>query len=220
MGLKDYCKVILSLILVVTISGCVRQTSSTSIPSKNAMPTSVAAGLLGGVVAGSMASGASVPLIATMGAITGGAVGLVMTRREGLLDELSYGNVQLVQVGEDIMLVLPSHNFFYANSSHLNEKYFSVLDYIAKFINNYETTMIKVAGYTDSTGDPLRSIALSRQQAQNIAQYLTSRGVNARYVYATGYGSDYSIATNSTEEGRRSNNRVQISFRQIPKDPE
>jgi len=130
-------------------------------------------------------------------------------------DRLREFHVGIYPVGEDMLIVLPSEFFFYPNSSHMNPGYRPVLDGVIKFINRYDVETIKVAGYTDAAGNKLRNKALSRQQAQNVARYLWRHNLNARYVYATGYGSEYPIANNVTPEGRLANRRVQITFRRL-----
>lgn len=208
------------MMLIVMCSACSSQKMAPPAPRSKAMATSVAAGAVSGAVIGSVASGVPNALTAVMGGIVGGAVGLKLTEQiapNQLNNDLRRGNVQVIKVGEDIMVVLPSHSFFYDDSSHLNEAFYPVLDDVAKFMSQYQTVAVKVSGYTDDQGDKTRNQALSRQQAQNIAKYIQHQGLDARYIYATGYGGEFPIATNETLEGRYINRRVQITFREIPK---
>lgn len=127
-------------------------------------------------------------------------------------------NVQLIQVGDDIKFVLPSECFFLDNTAALNSKSYPSLDMIASFICGLEKMNLKVAGYTDCEDCHIRNIALSRQQAQVIADYLWKRGVDARVLYAVGYGECVPIACNSTCKGRALNRRVEITVRKITDD--
>lgn len=203
--------------MLILISACA-PTRPPAIPDNNKVATGVAVGLATGVVVGAMSTGVSVPVAAAMGGIIGGAIGTALSEDEPLLFELDRDHVQLIRVGEDIMLVLSSDYYFYPNSTHLNENFFPALDRIADYLRLFETTTIKIAGYTDAIGDELRNVALSRQQAQNIAKYLWARGLDARMMYTIGYGCQFPIANNATYEGRAANRRVQITFRYVPID--
>lgn len=210
-------RIIICTILAFCLTACAaNRKASPPVPQSKVMAVSVASGAAAGAVVGSVATGVPNALTAVMGGIVGGAVGLKLTEGSGLHEDLLRGNVQIIRIGEDIMIVLPAHNFFYANSSHINEAFYPVLDNVAEFINNYQAVTIKIAGYTDNTGDKLRNLALSRQQAQNISNYLTRHYLDGRFIYATGYGDAFPIATNDTLEGRYTNRRIQITFREIP----
>lgn len=189
------------------------------IPDNKPVAVGMLVGAIGGAAIGSF-GGVSLPLGAAMGGIVGGAAGMAWSNKENapFLSDLMRAHIQVVAIGEDIMLLLPSDYFFYQNSAHINEAFYSSLDTIAGFIHQFETSEIKVAGYTDALGEPLRNLALSQQQAQNIADYIQRAGLDARMIYSIGYGDKYPIANNETEDGRSANRRVQITFRRIPPD--
>ncbi len=206
--------------LAIGMAGCQSHTHA-SAPMNNSEIVNVvggtAAGAVVGAIAGAATSGISTPATVAAGAAVGGTLAFLNPPldKRTLRQRLAAEHVQVIQVGEDTMLVLPSNIFFYPNSSHLNENYFFALDDVAKFIGQYETENIKVAGYTNKSNSNLRDIALSRQQAQNIAHYIQKRDLDARFMYSIGYGAQYPIATNCTDEGQNTNRRVQITFRKV-----
>ncbi len=124
--------------------------------------------------------------------------------------------VQLIEVGDDVKFVLPSDSFFVANTSTLNRKNYPVLDMVAAFICGLQKMNVKVAGYTDCQDCHIRNLALSRQQAQVVADYLWKRGMDARLLYAVGYGECVPIAYSSN--CKVSNRRIEITFRKITDD--
>lgn len=126
--------------------------------------------------------------------------------------ELQDAGVTVIHSGQQSMLVLPADKFFFMDSSHLNGNYYGTLNTISKYISLFDVEMIKVGGYSDNCGDPLRALGLSRQQAQNIAAYLKNQGVKAPIIYATGYGCTFPIADNNRPDGRALNRRIQITF--------
>lgn len=212
-------KLLFIVAITLLISACGhRDPVPASIPDNSKMTDSIAAGMLGGATIGALSTGVGIPITAAMGGIIGGVVGQIITESDALLADLNREHLQIMRVGEDLMIVLPTDSYFYPNSSRLNEHFYSGLNHVADFIKLFETEVIKIAGYTDATGNNMRNLALSRQQAQNISHYLWDQGLDARMMYATGYGSAFPIANNYEHGGRAANRRVQISFRIIPKD--
>ena len=89
---------------------------------------------------------------------------------------------------------------------------FKVLDGVALVARKYDKTIIEVAGHTVNVGAADYNKHLSRRRATAVAQYLVSRGVaDARIMTAAG-GEDHPIASNSTEQGRAANRRVEVTL--------
>ncbi len=126
--------------------------------------------------------------------------------------KLQAGGVTVIHLGQETMLVLPADKFFFMDSSHLNGDNYATLNSVSDYISLFDVETIKVGGYSDNCGDPLRAVALSRQQAQNSADYLKNQGVKAPIIYAIGYGCTFPIADNSRSDGRAMNRRIQITF--------
>lgn len=68
-----------------------------------------------------------------------------------------------------------------------------------------------VVGHTDSTGSASSNQKLSEQRARAVGQVFKAAGIPASRIYFQGAGSSRPIATNSTDIGRDSNRRVEIS---------
>lgn len=178
------------------------------------------AGAAGGAVIGSVAAGgAGTAMGAAIGSIWGAGFGEIIAHHQTEIENLMYNGVQVLQVGDEIKLILPSDRFFHPNSPNLNPNYYRVLDDIAKFLRKFKKVNIQVAVYTDNLGSWRRNLALSRLQARNMMNYLWLCGVDARLMYAVGYGDAYPIASNSTPKGRYMNRRIEISLRKIEPSP-
>jgi outer membrane protein OmpA-like peptidoglycan-associated protein len=179
----------------------------------------VFAGGAAGAAVGAVSTGVTIPVAAAMGGIVGGALGMALsntlTPEQKLAQALEKDKIQIVRIGEDYMLVLPSKIYFYPNSSHFNENMYPAIKDIAQFINLYDVETIKIAGYTNCQGNEYRNIALSREQAQTVLHELWYDGVKPSFMYSIGYGSQYPIAYNETAEGLIENNRIQITFRRL-----
>jgi outer membrane protein OmpA-like peptidoglycan-associated protein len=69
---------------------------------------------------------------------------------------------------------------------------------------------VKVEGHTDNTGGINHNRELSKQRAQAVRDWLVKRGIEASRLSAEGFGPDRPIDSNTTEEGRRNNRRVEF----------
>jgi len=86
-----------------------------------------------------------------------------------------------------------------------------ILDAIAKVILEHpEITKMVVEGHTDDQGGAEYNLELSEKRAQAVKEYLVKAGVARERIEAKGYGHSKPIAPNDTEEGRKTNRRVEF----------
>lgn len=116
--------------------------------------------------------------------------------------------------GCPIVMQLRGVNFKF-DSAELTEGAKSILDGVAKQLAGMpDKREIEVAGYASDEGHPNKreyNLKLSQRRSESVARYLKSRGVTNK-LYAKGYGVDYPIASNATEEGRIKNRRVELRW--------
>ena len=83
---------------------------------------------------------------------------------------------------------------------------------VVQFLQLNPRRVVRVEGYTDSTGLPEDNLALSRDRAQAVADMLVDLGVDEKRIQVEGYGDQYPIDANASERGRAQNRRVEIVF--------
>jgi len=88
------------------------------------------------------------------------------------------------------------------------------LNNIAEILKAYPNLHMKIGGYTDNTGDPAANKELSEARAKNVMAVLVSKGVDPSRLEAEGYGDQYPVGDNSTEEGRAKNRRIALRVTQ------
>ena len=71
---------------------------------------------------------------------------------------------------------------------------------------------IVITGYTDSSGAAEYNQSLSEKRAQSVASYLTGNGVPEKVISTAGKGEQDPVASNTTNEGRAKNRRVEIDI--------
>ena len=81
---------------------------------------------------------------------------------------------------------------------------------IASILATFPRAVVKLGGYTDSTGDALGNLRLSESRARAAMLTLVSMGVSPDRVQAKGYGSKYFVRPNNTPSGRALNRRISI----------
>lgn len=100
---------------------------------------------------------------------------------------------------------------FDVNKSTIRPESYASLDRVAELLVN-KNFSLKLAGNTDNTGNFQHNMALSKERAEAVKQYLVSKGANPSRIEAVGYGSTQPIATNDTPEGRQQNRRVEFTL--------
>lgn len=150
---------------------------------------------------------------AGVGALAGGAIGYYMDRQEQKLrEELAGTGVSVHRDGDNITLNMPGNVTFATDSADLNAQFFDVLTSVSKVMNEFEKTVVEVAGHTDSTGSESYNQGLSERRAGSVARYLETQGVMQQRMITLGMGEDLPVADNTTASGRQLNRRVEITM--------
>src|SRR5690606_32720066 len=82
-----------------------------------------------------------------------------------LRQELERTGVSVTRIGDNITLNMPGNITFATDSADLNAGFYDVLSSVALVLNEFEQTVIEVAGHTDSTGSDEYNQRLSERRA-------------------------------------------------------
>ncbi|WP_210514362.1 OmpA family protein [Hymenobacter terricola] len=104
--------------------------------------------------------------------------------------------------------------YFEAGKANLTPESLSQLRNIATILHAYPKARIKLGGYTDSTGTYKVNKQLSEARARTAWASLVEMGVSPSRMDARGYGPNYAISANDTEEGRAKNRRLSVKVLQ------
>lgn len=83
---------------------------------------------------------------------------------------------------------------------------------LVKFLQLNPGRVVRVEGYTDSTGPRDDNLKLSLARAQAVADVLVDLGIDEQRIQVQGYGDQYPLDVNASERGRAQNRRVEIVF--------
>ncbi|WP_329621416.1 OmpA family protein [Streptomyces sp. NBC_01255] len=112
----------------------------------------------------------------------------------------------------DVTFALQAEVLFPKNSAKLSPAATSRIAAIAAEVNKLGSGRVRVFGFTDNLGTYEHGLKLSKQRAVAVQQVL-ARSLDPGTTFdVRGYSEDYPIADNSSEDGRKKNRRVEVSF--------
>jgi chemotaxis protein MotB len=134
-----------------------------------------------------------------------------------LTTELSGERAQITQLQNELKVTMVNEILFPEGGWRLSPKGEQTLAKIAPTLSNLPGQQVVVQGFTDNEpiGPELRShfpsnLELSSARADNVARFLTSKGVPSNSISAQGFGDARPVASNSTPQGKAQNRRVEI----------
>ncbi|HDP25842.1 MAG TPA: hypothetical protein ENN34_10420 [Deltaproteobacteria bacterium] len=144
-----------------------------------------------------------------------------MTLNKSLLDSLDSRGVggltgrgpqpmEVREINRGMAILLNSEILFDVGSSQLKREAEPVLMGIAEVIRN-SASLISVEGHTDNRGSSEMNWRLSLSRAIRILDYFVyTAGMSPTNFCVAGYGPTRPVASNTTDEGRSQNRRVEI----------
>lgn len=133
---------------------------------------------------------------------------------KSVVEDLS-GDERRSDTNENVTFALQAEVLFPKDSAKLNPDARSRIQTIADEINTQKAGAVRVFGFTDNLGSYAHGLTLSKKRAEAVHDELTAalgaEGGNITF-QVRGYSEDYPIADNTTEQGRKKNRRVEVSF--------
>lgn len=104
--------------------------------------------------------------------------------------------------------------YFSTDSAQLKEQSERAINKILQFSSACPTSIIEVAGYTDSRGSEQYNLTLSNKRAKSIANELIKRGVPTKMLTVKAYGESNPSSNNDTGKGQANNRRIEFRYLQ------
>jgi outer membrane protein OmpA-like peptidoglycan-associated protein len=207
------------VILIFILSGCTTLDPYTREEKTSNATKGAAIGAASGAVLGLLTGDDSAErkkhalILAGVGAVAGGSVGYYMDKQEmELRKKLEGTGVSVTRDGDNITLNMPGNVTFAVDSSDVSSNFYEVLNSVAIVLDEFDSTLVEIAGYTDSTGSEAYNQSLSQKRASSVAAYLASQEVRPDRMMSVGGGESRPIASNDTDSGRERNRRVEITI--------
>ncbi len=116
------------------------------------------------------------------------------------------------ETDEGLRVTMSSLILFDVNQDSLKPTSKEGLDQVIELLKAYPTNRLRITGHTDATGSATHNQRLSERRAHSVANYLITKGIQRSRISMVGLGLARPLATNSTEEGRQQNRRVEIDI--------
>jgi outer membrane protein OmpA-like peptidoglycan-associated protein len=100
---------------------------------------------------------------------------------------------------------------FASDSDTIDSASISDVEALADYIKT-SGYITRIEGYTDALSSPAYNQKLSERRAKSVVKKLIELGVESKNLTAVGYGQERPVASNSSEEGRYLNRRVEAHF--------
>ena len=101
---------------------------------------------------------------------------------------------------------------FDTGKSSIKAESTSVMVDIIQILTEYPNANFTVEGHTDSVGSEISNQKLSEARANSVRDFLINKGILPNRLTAIGYGEEKPIASNTTNNGRKQNRRVEINL--------
>jgi outer membrane protein OmpA-like peptidoglycan-associated protein len=207
------------LVLGIALAGCADQGGFSNRPLESWESGALIGAGIGGVL-GAVAykrdrtDGALIGVVG--GGLAGGAVGAYMDSQKrdlekNLSKEIHAGQAKVETLPNHVVrITMTNQTAFDTNSADIKPGFDSTMDKLADVVVRYGKTSLTVVGHTDNVGSNDYNQKLSERRARAVAQYFESKRVNAMRLATSGKGESQPVASNSSENGRQANRRVEI----------
>jgi OOP family OmpA-OmpF porin len=122
----------------------------------------------------------------------------------------STDEAEVLRRGDDVIIRLYGF-YFPVGKAEVAAQNYSLLNKIAVAIVKYPNATVEVEGHTDNTGSKNANMRLSKERAENVAEFLVKvAGIEKDRVKSTGVGSLRPVFSNDSEENRAKNRRIEV----------
>jgi chemotaxis protein MotB len=134
--------------------------------------------------------------------------------------EVAANQMQITRLQNAIKVTVNNELLFPSGDWQMPAQAQQTIGKIVPILAPKQQTKIQVNGYTDNVpiGPELMrqgitsNLVLSQKRADNVMQFMISRGVNPSMVSAQGFGEADPVASNDTPQGRAQNRRVELTL--------
>jgi len=113
-----------------------------------------------------------------------------------------------VAIGDKIAL---PHISFVNGRYYLLPESYTELNKLARYLLDNPSFEIRINGHSDNLGLRYKNQKISELRAREVFEYLIAKGVQNKMNFK-GFGSDFPIADNNTDDGRAKNRRVEFEI--------
>lgn len=98
--------------------------------------------------------------------------------------------VAVITMGQDYLISIPSSSLFPNQSPQLTWGSYGLLNHVIRFLKQFRKVGVNVTSFTGKYISDRREHALTLARARAVANYLWSQGIDSRFIFTEGMGSE------------------------------
>lgn len=194
--------VIIACLFIASCAGTTNQERKT----KEGVAIGAGVGAILGQVIGGNTEGTLIGagIGAALGGVAGNQIGAYMDRQEAELRNVvaASESASVTRSQNVLTATFQSNMFFDTNSSILKPGAYAELDRVARVLQDYPQTRIRVEGHTDTKGAAEYNMVLSEKRAQAVGDALIQRGVDPSRMQMIGFGESQPVSSSDADNRR------------------
>ncbi len=137
----------------------------------------------------------------------------VVEKPKPLVKKYKEETVDLIAIPLEKGQTIPLNNiFFEANKSNLQDISATELNRVHAFLKAYSNMKVEIGGHTNGWCSHEYANELSKERAEEVANYFVGLGIPKDRIQYKGYGKTKPVASNDTSVGRKKNQRVELKI--------
>ncbi|MEK6479039.1 OmpA family protein [Catalinimonas sp. 4WD22] len=129
---------------------------------------------------------------------------------EGEQQSYKMENLRVFGYGNDFVTLHFENIYFDFNQSYLRSEAKVALDQLAEYHSQYPESVIEINAFTDSTGNDVYNLQLSRERGQSAFNYLLEQGVDRSALVFNAKGVSTAIESSNSFISQQLNRRVEF----------
>lgn len=129
--------------------------------------------------------------------------------------KLTQCGIKVVTIGSEYLVSIPAASLFASHSPRLTWESYNLLNLVVAYLKQYRKVAVTVTGYATPCSSVRREHALTLARARAVSGYIDSQGIDSRFIFTVGVGSDKPIVERLKGCDQSSNARIEITFREV-----
>lgn len=130
-----------------------------------------------------------------------------------LMTQLNRRGVRVITVGQNYLISVPAGALFADQTPRLTWASYGLLNEVALLLKQFRKIAITITSYSSPYQSTQREHALTLARSRVVSEYLWTQGVDSRFIFTQGAGSDKPIMSLQQGGDKSANARVEITFR-------
>lgn len=126
---------------------------------------------------------------------------------------LNKKGVNIITMGQNYMISIPSSLIFANGSPRLKWHSYTLINDVVCYMKQFQKIGVNVTAFSNKCVSAKRDRALTVARARVMGDYLWSQGIDSRFIFTQGLGSDKPIVSFAGNGDLSPNSRIEITFR-------